>query len=105
MSLLGRRVKSKTNNSYCDGVIVVTNGNFYTVALHIGKGIDTLTEKEFMSGENCGDIKEYEGKGFYIFQKQTLLMFYNLGKLYPNTKIFRELYPEGNEFNGFWEVL
>jgi hypothetical protein len=33
-----------------------------------------------------------------------MIYFWKEEKMYPNTKIFRELYPNGKEFQGKWAV-
>lgn len=103
MSLLGRRVVSKIIEQY--GTIVACDNIYVIIVLHTGLGIGTLNETIYKNMDIIENITEYEGKGFYAFSKHNLSMFYNLGKLYPNTKMFQKLYPEGREFNGFWEVL
>ena len=48
------------------------------------------------------NIKDYIGKEvFYCHSSHSITP---LTKLYPNTKLFRNLYPQGKEVDGMWEV-
>lgn len=59
----------------------------------------------YMSGEFYGAKEDFLGKSYNTGNYNQVLNYFRvITKFYPNTSLFRKLYPNGKEVNNLWEV-